>query len=192
MTTTQRQQLMDRRKQLDENIQTQAAADITQQLSALDVIDQAKHIGFYWPVQGELNVKPFLLKCQQAGKTVYLPALSKTEPRLLDFYQFVSEEALQLNKFNIPEPAPNQAHFIAPEQLDVVIVPLVAVDHHNNRLGCGCGYYDTTFRFKIDQPSHSPWSIGVGYHWQRQTDIPVNDWDVPLNQVILANEGDQQ
>ena len=65
-------------------------------------------------------------------------------------------------------------------QLDVMIVPCVAVDKQGNRLGRGRGVYDQLLA------DYATYSIGVA-HVKHQLDIvPVEPHDQPVQAVILA------
>lgn len=44
--------------------------------------------------------------------------------------------------YGIREPDPAASEFVAPEEIDLVLVPCVAFDKNRNRLGHGAGYYD--------------------------------------------------
>lgn len=58
----------------------------------------------------------------------------------LKHYLYESEEQLRLNKWGIPEPVYGRE--IAPEQIDMVLVPMVIFDRKGQRIGYGKGYYD--------------------------------------------------
>ena len=55
----------------------------------------------------------------------------------MDFFSWSSKNPLQLNKYGIPEPTSNKVIYPA-----ILLVPLVAFDKHNNRIGYGGGFYD--------------------------------------------------
>ena len=66
-------------------------------------------------------------------------------------------------------------------KFDLIIVPLVAFDRHNNRLGRGNGWYD---RF-LQTQSHAM-KLGLAYEFQRVSLLPIEPHDQPLDQVISA------
>jgi 5-formyltetrahydrofolate cyclo-ligase len=49
---------------------------------------------------------------------------------------------LVLNQWRIPEPNPLAAEKVSPEEIDIVLVPLLAFDRKGYRVGYGGGYYD--------------------------------------------------
>ena len=174
---------MQQRADLSDQQVQQASAQICDKLKTLEPIKQAKTIGFYWPVRGEIDVRPFIAEAWQQQQKTYLPVLDNDQERVMHFYAYDEQTQLTENHFGIPEPDPKTATTIAAAQLDVVIVPVLAFDQNNNRLGCGCGYYDSTFAFKKQQPAAKPYLIGVAYAWQQQ-EFEVQDWDVAMDCVV--------
>ena len=90
-----------------------------------------------------------------------------------------------MNRYNILEPELKNAELIAAENLDLVLVPLVAFDLSGNRLGMGAGFYDTTFSFlnNIKRPS-KPYLLGLAYEWQKLATLEKENWDITLDAVI--------
>jgi len=58
----------------------------------------------------------------------------------LEHYLFEGKEQLAIDKWGIPEPA--YGKLMNPDQIDMVLVPLVVADQLGNRIGYGKGYYD--------------------------------------------------
>ena len=79
-------------------------------------------------------------------------------------------------------PALDGFSLISPDDIDVVIVPMVAFDLHLNRLGYGGGNYD---RFL---PTIRPDAIvvGVAFLEQQVPHVPVEGHDLPLPSIISA------
>lgn len=101
------------------------------------------------------------------------------------------------NKWGIPEPPPEMKPYqmAQPGDIDILIVPGLAFDRYGNRLGQGKGYYD---RFiarmlmgaKDKDSAPSPVLVAVGLRCQFFHDnvIPVNEYDVPVDWIILPDE----
>ena len=66
-------------------------------------------------------------------------------------------------------------------EVDVVIVPLIACDLSKNRIGFGKGYYD---RFLAGKNAIK---IGLSYDFQVLDDIPSNDWDIKLDLIVTES-----
>lgn len=119
----------------------------------------------------------------QAKKQCYLPVL--TSENTLQFIHYEKGDALQENRYSIPEPV-NRQHEIPAEQLDIVMAPLVAFDLHGYRLGAGGGYYDKTFSFKHEKKN--PEIIGWSYALQQAESLPHDEWDVDMDGVVTEKE----
>ncbi|QVE49515.1 5-formyltetrahydrofolate cyclo-ligase [Chlamydia crocodili] len=80
---------------------------------------------------------------------------------------------LRLSKFKLGT--------IQPQQITHVLVPALAFDNNNYRLGYGGGCYDRWLAVN----SH-PITIGLGFKEQKTHLLPREDHDIPLSQVFLA------
>jgi len=63
---------------------------------------------------------------------------------------------------------------------DLIVVPGLAFDDFNFRLGYGAGYYDT---FLQQQPN--AFKIALAYPFQKIAKVPVETHDVPIDQVLI-------
>jgi 5-formyltetrahydrofolate cyclo-ligase len=82
------------------------------------------------------------------------------------------------NAYGIPEP--KDGNEISPEQLDLVIVPLLCFDQLGNRVGYGKGYYD---RF-LKKCRKDCIKIGFSYFSPIERIEDINEFDVPLDYGI--------
>jgi 5-formyltetrahydrofolate cyclo-ligase len=69
-------------------------------------------------------------------------SVSNTITNQLSHYVLTPETSLIVNGWGVPEPRPEDGCAIAIDQLDIVLVPLLAFDLHGHRVGYGKGYYD--------------------------------------------------
>lgn len=135
----------------------------------------------YAALAGELDPAPLIDAAFQAGKAVYLPRILDTQR--MEFVRWQMGEPLQPNRFGIPEPLPGATDILAPEALDLVLVPLLGFDAHGNRLGFGAGFYDRAFAFKRDGRTR-PTLCGYAYAWQQTPPLTAAEWDVGLDAVV--------
>ena len=91
---------------------------------------------------------------------------------------------MRINKFRLPEPDVDEAEMLAPEELDLVLVPLVVFDSERNRIGMGGGFYDRSFSFRKNPESTTPVLIGVAHELQKVDQIIPQAWDVRLDMIV--------
>ena len=115
------------RKTLDINAKSKI---LTEKIRKSEIYKNAEHVLIYYPLKYEIN----LLELLNDNKKFYLPKVNGLD---IDVCPYSNE--LELSEYNIKEPCTNP---VKPEVLDLVIVPAIAVDSDNNRLGYGKGYYD--------------------------------------------------
>ncbi|MEG1270529.1 MAG: 5-formyltetrahydrofolate cyclo-ligase [Ruthenibacterium sp.] len=87
----------------------------------------------------EINTLPILRQALLDGKTVCVPFCSAKGK--MEAKQILSENALKVGAYGILTPDAS-AHTMAPNTLDLVLVPCLSADVNGNRLGYGGGYYD--------------------------------------------------
>lgn len=144
---------------------------------------QSQAIACYLAVKHEFDCAPLIEAIWQAKKHCYVPVLSPTKENYLEFVRYDYGDALHVNRYAILEPV-NVTRQIAPQELNGVIVPLLAFDQHGHRLGTGGGYYDRTFAFLHDAKLTQPCLIGLGYAAQQADALPSDPWDITLTGVI--------
>lgn len=150
---------------------------------------QAQHIAFYIAHDSEIDPKALMDLAHAQNKTCYLPALASDDLKHLVMVNYQPGDALPKNRYGIPEPMQDQSAIIAPNELDLVIVPLVAFDKTGTRLGMGVGYYDRTLAFlnQPQRPKH-PQLIGFAYSFQQQEQLAREKWDVGLDFIVTEQE----
>ncbi len=67
-----------------------------------------------------------------------------------------------------------------PKTLDCILVPGLAFDEHNYRIGYGRGDYDALLKEWPDA-----YTIGIGFREQKTCSLPIEAHDIPLDTVYL-------
>lgn len=168
---------MERRIEMPDKEWTAANEVILEQLAMLPAVDKAATIHIYLPIvkRKEIDTIPFIRRLLMEGRRVVVP-ITHFEKPVLDHVLLNSMDDLKLNKWGIPEPVERRE--VPVENIDVVIVPMVGGDYNCNRLGNGKGYYDR-FLSEVDCPK-----IGLLHQCCLVDEVPVDKFDVPLNQII--------
>ncbi|MGH8413911.1 MAG: 5-formyltetrahydrofolate cyclo-ligase [Gammaproteobacteria bacterium] len=185
MTTrnTLRQNLRARRRALDSATRAQAAESLAALLTTLPCYQSAGHLAAYVAVDGELDPEPLLRYAYHDSKQIYLPIVPATRTGALRFNPWEPDTNMHPNRLGIPEPIVADSVVTTPQDLDLVLTPLVAFDSAGHRLGMGGGFYDRTFAF-LKAGANKPLLLGLAYEFQRLEAIEEASWDVPLAGVI--------
>lgn len=165
----------------------EAAQVAARQLANLPFFQKSERIACYLSTKSEFDTSPIIEAIWRAKKHCYVPVLSEENEKSLHFEHYQYGDALHLNRFSILEPV-NGVHKILPENLDMVIVPLISFDRHGHRLGTGGGYYDRTFAFLNAHLSKNPYMVGLAYTVQQVDSLPSDAWDIVLNGVLTEKE----
>lgn len=133
----------------------------------------AKTIGVYVSFKNEVDTIS-LIKEIVNEKNICVP---KTDGHLMNFYLINSLDELKKGNFGILEPL-NQGKIINKENIDLLIVPIVAFDSNHNRLGYGGGYYDRYLKNYFGKV------IGLAFSFQQIETLPVESFDIPIKTII--------
>ena len=101
----------------------------------------------------------------------------------MTFAQWDTLGVLKINRFGILEPINNKKSYIP----DVALVPLLAYDKNNFRLGYGKGYYDRFFN-KYLSLNKDILTIGVAFSFQKYHKLPTSKFDVKLDYILTEKE----
>lgn len=135
-------------------------------------------VGFYWPVKGEVDLRPVMTDLANAGTKALLPlVVGRAMP--LDFRHWAPGDPMQPGTYGIPVPSNTKT-----ARPMILFIPLVGFDSAGYRLGYGGGLYDRT----LASYSHKPITIGVGYSFGQLDSIRPLATDIPLD-IILTEQG---
>jgi 5-formyltetrahydrofolate cyclo-ligase len=183
-----RQLKRSQRRALSETEQLQHSKAICQISETLNVYRNSQHIAFYIANDGEIDPQLLMQHARHLGKTIYLPVLSPQQNSLY-FAPFEADSQLELNRFNIPEPACNPSAWKTAAQLELLFLPLVAFDTHGNRMGMGGGFYDRTLAFLQQETlSKKPVLAGLAHELQKVEQLLTQNWDIPLDYIITEKQ----
>jgi 5-formyltetrahydrofolate cyclo-ligase len=146
---------------------------IFDRIETLDIFQKSKIVLIYWSLPDEVHTQDFILKWFRT-KTILLPAIRNDTLLVKQFSGIESME--EEKKLGIQEPVGES--FRDYDQIDLVIVPGLAFDRKNNRLGRGKAYYDKLLS------GITSYKIGVCFHFQYFENIPVSDNDIKMDYII--------
>ncbi|TVQ37846.1 MAG: 5-formyltetrahydrofolate cyclo-ligase [Geminicoccaceae bacterium] len=132
----------------------------------------------YWPLGGEVDLRPLLADWHGAGRVALLPrVVAPKEP--LRFHRWTPDMILEPARYGVEEP-PAASPALRP---DIVLVPALAVDAAGYRLGYGGGFYDRTLAEMTPLAA-----IGIAFAAQRIECLPRDPFDQRLTH-LCTEEG---
>lgn len=147
---------------------------------ALPVFEKAGVILFYASMKGEVDTFAMITRALELKKRVVLPLVQKEIKAIIPL-EIKALSELRKGSYGIDEPCFSPDRVVNTDEIDLVVVPAVAFDAKNNRLGRGAGYYD---RFLAELPATTP-TVGLAFSFQVVPLIPgIEAHDRPVSMVI--------
>ncbi|WP_180326560.1 5-formyltetrahydrofolate cyclo-ligase [Raoultibacter phocaeensis] len=153
-------------------------------------------VAVYQAMKSEVSISCFIDAVYERGMTVCFPCMMKSprtpEEKSAMVFRAVPRERYEcgtvpfldhpLRSFQPNDPDLAPYPLVDASLLDLVIVPLVAFDERNNRLGYGGGNYDRLLPALRDDAL----AIGVAFEEQRLDAVPCDPHDQELPRIIVA------
>ncbi|MEX0681787.1 MAG: 5-formyltetrahydrofolate cyclo-ligase [Balneolales bacterium] len=127
------------------------------------------------PEKGEIATDAVLSYVIRSEKQLVMPRLSDRKGEM-EHYRVDNLNLLKKNKFGIMEPPKGER--VWPVELDLVLVPGLAVDMQGNRIGYGKGFYD---RFLASTPAHKLMLLPEQFIVDH---IPNTSHDIPVEGIV--------
>lgn len=149
------------------------------------LLARGKRIGAYLATGSELDLEPLLSSALFRGAEVFLPQIPQRGRRLWfsrlgGANQWYLHPRYQIAEYDGPR--------LRAEKLDVLFVPLLAVDDEGYRMGQGGGFYDSTLAFRRRHARFGkPLLVGVAFDCQRVAQVPREPWDVQLDWLVTES-----
>jgi 5-formyltetrahydrofolate cyclo-ligase len=146
-------------------------ASLAAHVLASDLVPPGAVVSGFWPMDGEIDIRPLLHALAERGHIVALPA-TPPRGRPLTFHRWRPGDALRPERFGT---VTVDGPVVTP---DVLLVPLLAFDAGGHRLGYGGGYYDRT----LAALPHAR-TIGCAFAAQEVTAVPSGPNDISLHAI---------
>lgn len=153
---------------------------IKNKLFSSNLFNKTHTVMFYVSRKEEVQTHRMIEEALEIGKRVVVPYSVVETNSIIASEISDPKKDLEKGPFNIYQPKKNNIRQVSLEEIDLVIVPGVAFDEKNYRLGRGKGYYD---RF-LKGLSGRGVAIGICFDFQRIIRIPIEPHDVPVSLVI--------
>jgi len=146
-------------------------------VEALPEFQRARVVLLYWSMADEVQTHAFVERWYKE-KTLLLPCVDGDDLRLR---QYTGPECMVAGEqFGIGEPTGEE--YTALDAVELIVVPGVAFDRQNNRMGRGRGFYD-----RLLKSTPNAVKVGVAYDFQILDSIPVEPHDVKMDRVITES-----
>ena len=175
-----RKQMLTQRAKLDKQKKTQYDQWICDSIWKIIKANNYKTVHCYLPMGTEINILPLIERMLGDNITVVTP---KTLPkRKLQNLVLKSLTAIEKGVFGTSHPA-NANEYNG--DYDLIIVPGLAFNKANYRLGYGGGYYDNF----LNQHPNS-YKLGIFYPFQKMEYVPLEEHDMQLDGILVDEEFD--
>lgn len=177
-----RKELLTKRRELAPQYRDEASRRIVQRILAEAAYQEAKRIFTFMPMSEEVQVQYLFPEADAAGKELYFPicfAEGRMEAALP-----ADRELMAPDKFGIPSPNPEKDLIIEPEELDLILVPMLSFDRDLHRIGYGGGFYD---RY-LGRANYQVPILGLCFAKMEMAEIPRGRFDRPLPVILTEKE----
>ena len=171
-----RERLRGLRRVLPPEACTVRSRAICERITALPQFAGVRVVVGYAAYRKEADPRAALLHAERAGRRIGLVRID--EPGELVAHAYATGDALAPNAYGIDEPLADAPRIDAGE-VDLIIVPALAVDERGHRIGYGRGYYDRLLP-KLERA----FKVAVAYDFQLLVELPDTHNDVRVDCVV--------
>lgn len=170
-----RKTMRDKRRNMDKTKKVFWDKELREKLFTSEEYKASKIIFIYVSTQEEINTIEIIKQAFIDGKIVAVPKVMKDNK--MKALKINSLDELSLGYFDILEPSEDAVDLS--EIVDLTIVPGLAFDSENKRLGYGGGFYDRFF-----SEYKNSFKISLCYDYQFVTTVYPEEYDVSVEMII--------
>lgn len=141
-----------------------------------------KTLAVYAAHGSEADVTPLVHKAWDAGLCVVYPCCTSKKGEMA-FFAVDAHTSMGKDVWGMDAPDPTLCRCVEPHEVDLMLLPCLAVDAQGNRLGYGGGYYD---RYQA-QPGFHAITWAVCFAGQQLPCVPAGCWDVSVQGWVTEN-----
>lgn len=175
-----RKEISRKLKEQDQEEKKLKSEAIEKKLFSCEIFKRAHVVMFYISKEEEVDTHHMIKEAFRRGKKVIVPySVSETKKIIASELQD-PEKDLEIGPYGIHQPKKESIKEVPLDNIDLVIVPGVAYDEKNYRLGRGKGYYDRFLR----KLSSGTVTVGICFDFQLVKDLPKDEHDFPVSKII--------
>jgi 5-formyltetrahydrofolate cyclo-ligase len=145
-------------------------------INIMPLLNQVKSVMLYHAHGYELNPKRIVTYCNSNHKQIFQPVAYKTNKEM-KIAKYCENNTSIFSALDCEIDDSIQWY-----NIELIILPLVAVDKYGNRLGKGGGYYDRTLA-NLKQRNNI--LCGIGFSCQlMQEQLPNEDFDIKIDYFV--------
>ena len=175
-----RRAMSDRRAALPAEERAERSRQAARRLAELPELAGARAVAGFLAKGAEIDPAEALAEVGRRGGTVVYPRVTAGEPRLR-FHWVAGPDDLRPGAYGILEPEAACPE-VAPQDLDVILLPGLAFDPAGRRLGYGGGYYDEVGG--LVRREGRALLVGVAFDFQVVDRCPAGEDDVTIDGVV--------
>jgi len=152
------------------------SSKIQENLRKVEFYRTASSVGAYYAIGSEVRTHDILQEILNSGRDLAVPKVVKKD---LEFKKISNFSDLEVGNFYIMEPKDRCEEL---KNLDVIIVPAIALTRDCYRLGYGFGYFDRYLHGKRSK------KIALSYAKQIVKSIPHDSHDIRMECIVTEEE----
>ena len=171
------------RRKLSEAERLERSRHVWERVSALSCYQHARVVLGYMAFDDEVLTDGLMRQAMASGKQIVLPMVLSDRQGMALYVIEDLERDVTAGFRGILEPQLPPTRGVAPEALDLALIPGVAFDLRGGRLGFGAGFYDRLLsRLPRDIPT-----VGLAFDFQVIPQLPLQSHDMLLNAIVTES-----
>lgn len=176
-----RASIKQKRRALSIEYRQQASRKMQAELTRLPCYQAAEYIMLYMAMQDEVQLDELIAMVLKDGKKAVIPLV--TGAGLMEAVELSDMADLVPDKYGIKTVSEEKRRLIAPDKIDLIIVPGVAFDKAGHRLGMGGGFYDR-FMLRAARAVRA----ALAYDCQLLVSVPAEVHDLTVDYIITEKQ----
>lgn len=176
-----RASIKQKRRALSIEYRQQASRKMQAELTRLPCYQAAEYIMLYMAMQDEVQLDELIAMVLKDGKKAVIPLV--TGAGLMEAVELSDMADLVPDKYGIKTVSEEKRRLIAPDKIDLIIVPGVAFDKAGHRLGMGGGFYDR-FMLRASRAVRA----ALAYDCQLLVSVPAEVHDLTVDYIITEKQ----
>ncbi len=176
-----RASIKQKRRALSIEYRQQASRKMKAELTRLPCYQAAEYIMLYMAMQDEVQLDELIAMVLKDGKKAVIPLV--TGGGLMEAVELSDMADLVPDKYGIKTVSEEKRRLIAPDKIDLIIVPGVAFDKAGHRLGMGGGFYDR-FMLRASRAVRA----ALAYDCQLLAAVPAEVHDLTVDYIITEKQ----